>query len=187
MFSEKALFDTQTDLAKITSAETLGHIANIARKGGELMSNKWVLSTVATLVGFVVHGLLVSQMVKPTTGNVNVDAGLADVVKVGTVLTVANAINTGMNGRVQFSEEWMKSTAITVAAFFAFHVLVADFVPVVEGRQALVMDVAKVSFTSVAIQLLSGKQLDVDYLISVAGTLSGFVVFHELIHPRFFK
>lgn len=186
MFSEKALFDTQVDVAKAATTRTVSHLAGVYRKGDEVMPVEWVYATVATLVGFVVHGLVVSQVLKPSTGNVKVDAGLADVVKVGTVLAVSNAINTAMKGQVDFSDAWMRSTVMTLGAFFAFHVVVADQVPQVEGRQAMVMDLAKASFTSLAVQYLSGKAIDQEYLLTLAGTLAGFAVFHEVVHPRVF-
>lgn len=188
MFSEKAMFDTQMDVAKVATAQTVSHVADTYRTGGELLNQAWVQSTVALLVGFVVHGLVVSQVVKPSTGNAKVDAGLADVVKVGTALTVAQVVNATLKGgEVNLSNEWMQSTAMTLAAFFAFHVVVADYVPSVEGHQATVMDLAKVAFTSMGARYLAGGDLmDNEYLMSLAGTMAGFAVFHEVVRPRLF-
>jgi len=187
MFSEKALFDTQVDVAKGATVGTVSQLVDSYRKGEETLPMSWVYATVATLVGFVAHGLVVSQVVKPSTGNTQVDAGLADVVKVGTVLSVSQAINTAMAGEVDFSEEWMTSTGMTLAAFFAFHVGVAPYVPQVEGRQAMVMDLAKAAFTSLAVQYVSGQEMNQEYLMTLAGTLLGFAVFHEVVNPRLFQ
>ena len=185
--SPKAVLDTQVDVAKATTVETVSHLAGVYRKGGEVMPTQWIFATVSLLVGFVVHGLVVSQVLKPSTGNAKVDAGLADAVKVGTVLTVSQVINTSMKGSVNLSDAWMKSTAMNLIAFFVFHVLVAERVPSVEGYQATVMDLAKVAFTSVAVQYMSGSSvMDQEYLLSLAGTLAGFAVYHELVHPRVF-
>lgn len=186
MFSEKALFDTQVDLAKAGTVKSTSQLLDVYRKGGEYFPMAWVYATIATLVGLVVHGLVVSQVIKPSTGNVAVDAGLADVVKAGTVLLVAEAINTGMKGNVELSESWMMSTGITLAAFFAFHVVVAPYVPNVEGHQATVMDIAKAGFTTVAAHYVSGGVIDNEFMLSLAGTLVGFAVFHEVVAPRVF-
>lgn len=185
--SPKAVMDTHKDVLKAATVESVSHLAGVYRKGGDVMPTQWVYATVATLVGFVVHGLVVSQVLKPTTGNTKVDAGLADVVKVGTVLTVSQVINTAMTGSVDLSESWMRSTAMTLVAFFAFHTLVAEHVPSVEGYQATVMDLSKAAFTSVAVQYMSGASvMNQEYLLSLAGTLAGFAVYHELVHPRVF-
>jgi hypothetical protein len=186
MFSEKALFDTQVDLAKAGTVASTSQLLNSYRKGGEYFPMAWVYATVATLVGFVVHGLIVSQVIKPNTGNMSVDSGLSDVVKVGTVLLVAEAINTGMRGDVELSESWMMSTGITLAAFFAFHVVVAPYIPSVEGHQATVMDVAKAGFTTVIAHYMAGGAMDNEFMLSLAGTLAGFAVFHEVVAPRVF-
>lgn len=182
------MFDTQVDVAKVATAQTVSHLSDSFRTGQEMFNQSWVQSTVALLVGFVVHGLIVSQVVKPSTGNAKVDAGLADVVKVGTALTVAQVVTSQMKGGdIELSNEWMQSTAMTLAAFFAFHVVVADYVPTVEGHQATVMDMAKVAFTSMAARYLAGGNLmDNEYLMSLAGTLLGFGVFHEIVRPRVF-
>lgn len=187
MFSEKALFDTQVDVAKASTVKTVSHLADSYRRGQAYMPTQWIYATVASLVGFVVHGLVVSQVVKPSTGNPQVDAGLADAVKVATILAVSQAINTAMKGQVDFSEQWMTTTGLTMAAFFAFHVGVAPRLPQMEGRQALVMDLAKAAFTSVVVQYMSGQALDQEYLLTLAGTLAGFTVFHEIVHPRVFQ
>lgn len=187
MFSEKALFDTQVDVAKSATVNTVSHLSNSYRNGDEYFPMPWVYATMATLVGFVIHGLIVSQVIKPATGNEPVDAGLADVVKVGTVLTVSQAINSAMNGQVDFSEGWMTSTGMTLGAFFAFHVGVAPYLPKVEGRNAMILDLAKSAFTSLAVQYLSGQEMNQEYLLTLTGTLAGFVVFYEIIHPRLFQ
>ncbi|ADO67354.1 hypothetical protein crov320 [Cafeteria roenbergensis virus] len=186
MFSEKALFDTQVDLVKAATVKSVSHLSESYRGDGDYLSMPWIYATVATLVGFVAHGLVVSQVLKPSTGNVQVDAGLADVVKVGTVLTVSQAINTAMAGQVDLSEQWMTSTGVTLAAFFAFHVAVAPYVPKVEGRQAMVMDLAKAAFTSVAVQFVRGEEMNTEYFMTLAATLAGFAIFHEVIYPRVF-
>jgi len=186
MFSEKALFDTQVDLAKAGTVGATSHLLNSYRKGGEYFPMAWVYATIATLVGFVAHGLVVSQVIKPNTGNVSVDAGFADVIKVGTVLLVAEAINTGMKGNVELSESWMMSTGVTLAAFFAFHVAVAPYVPSVDGHQATVMDLAKAGFTTVVAHYVAGGVIDNEFMLSLASTLAGFAVFHEVIAPRVF-
>ena len=185
MFSEKALLDTQADVAKAATAGTIAHLLESYRTGSDMFPNPWIYATVASLVGFVVHGLVVSQVVKPSTGNAQVDAGLADVVKVGTVLAVSQAINSAMAGGVAFPDSWMNSTAITLAAFFAFHVVAAPYVPEIPMLSSpATADVAKVTFTSLAIQYVSGGEVNTEYLISLAATLAGFVVFHEVVAPR---
>lgn len=186
MFSEKALFDTQVDVAKASTTSTIAHLADVYRKGTSAFPTSWMFATVASLVGFVIHGLVVSQVIRPTTGYPTVDAGLADVVKIGTVLTVSQAINTAMTGQMEFSSGWMTSTAMTLGAYFAFHTAVAPYVPQVQGRQALVMDLAKAAFTSMAVQYLSGRAIDREYLMSLGGTLLGLTVFHEVVYPRVF-
>ena len=104
MFSEKALFDTQVDVAKASTVGVVSQVANSLRTGAAMFPTQWVNATVATLVGFVAHGLVVSQMVKPSTGNAQVDAGLADALKVATVLAVANVVTTGILYLVESSK-----------------------------------------------------------------------------------
>lgn len=183
MFSEKALFDTQVDVAKASTVGVISQVANSLRTGTAMFPSAWVNATVATLVGFVAHGLVVSQMVKPSTGNAQVDAGLADALKVATVLAVANVVTTGMAGQVTFSDRTMTTIAMTAAAFFAFHVVVAPRLPVVEGQQATVVDVAKAAATTVAVQLVSGGSLDQEFLMNLTGTLAGFVAFNQVVAP----
>lgn len=187
MFSEKALFDTQVDVGRAATVNTVSHVMDTYRLGGKYINMQWVYMTVATLVGFVAHGLVVSQLVKPSTGNAKVDAGLTDVVKFGTVLSVSHVLMQLVNGReISFSQEWMKSTGITLAGFFVFHYLIADMIPTVEGHQMTIMNASKAVFTSVVAQLLTGQSLDQNYLMSLGGVVAGFVLFDELVHPNVF-
>ena len=183
MFSEKTLFDTQVDVAKASTVGVVSQVANSLRTGAEMFPTQWVNATIATLVGFVAHGLVVSQMVKPSTGNAQVDAGLADALKVATVLAVANVVSTARAGQITFTDRTMTTIAMTAAAFFAFHVVVAPRLPVVEGQQATVVDVAKAAATTVAVQLVSGGTLDQEFLMNLAGTLAGFVAFNQVVAP----
>ena len=186
MFSEKALFDTQVDVAKAGTVNTISHLSDTFRNSGEYLNYGWIQATVAALVGFVIHGLIVSQVIKPSTGNKGVDAGLADVVKVGTVMMVSQIINTSMAGGIELSEAWMRTSAITLVAFFVFHVAIASSVPEVEGYQATVMDIAKVTFTSAAVHFISGQPFNREYGLSLAGVVGGFAIYHEIVHPRVF-
>lgn len=186
MFSEKALLDTQVDVAKAATVNTVSHIANTYRKGGQYFPEQWIQATIATLVGFVAHGLVVSQVIKPKTGNAGVDAGLADVVKIGTVLAVSQAINSARTGPIDFPNAWVASTLTTLAAFFVFHVAVAKHIPNVEGHQNTVMDMSKVVFTSVAAQFVAGLPMDKDFFLTLGGTVAGFAVFSEVVQPRVF-
>lgn len=186
MFSEKRLFDTQFEVARAGTVDVVENVFNSQFLGTELLSEAWIQATLASLVGFVVHGLIVTQVLSPSTGNVHVDTGLKDVIKVGTVLTVSQAINSSLKGNAEFSEQWMTSTAMNLAAFFAFNVAVNPYLPVIQGHQATVVDMAKAVFTSVSVRYFSGQEMDNEYMISLAGTVLGFAVYHELVHPRLF-
>jgi hypothetical protein len=188
MFSEKALFDTQVDVAKASTVSATSRAWDAYRRGeATYFPQEWILATVATLVGLVVYGLVVSQAVKLSVGNPGMDAGIADAIKVATVSVASVLVPALYSGSaIEFSQAWMMSTAMTMAGFFAFNVVVAPYIPRVDGHQATVTDLAKAAFTTAAVRYLQGGQFDNEFVMSLAGTLAGFALFHEVVAPRVF-
>lgn len=186
MFSEKALFDTQVDVAKHGTSLLTSHLTETYRHGGEYLSRQWIITTMITLIGFVVYGLVVKQLIPVNVANPRVKAGLDDVLKMGTVLIVSQVVTSHMAGRVNFPDAWLNVTAVILAAFFLFHVVVAPQLPVVRGYQATIMDVAKFGLVSTAAHYYVGGRFNEDFLVSLGGILGGFVLFHEVLAPRLF-
>lgn len=184
MFSEKALFAAQSDAAKASTVGLVSQVSESLRNGSEMFPTAWVYSTVATIVGFVAHALVVEPNVRPSTGNAKLDAGLADGLKVATVLAVANAVTTGMNGKVSFSDEVLTNMGVNAAAFCAFHVLVAPHLPTVAGHQNSVVDAAKSVFTTTAVHLAMGGEINQEFVLSTASVAAGFVIYNKVVAPR---
>lgn len=186
MFSEKALLDTKVDVAKMGTMYTTSHVWDSYRKKQPYLPEPWVYATVAALVGFVLHGLVVSQYVNISTGNPGVDAGIRDVVKVGTALMTQQAILSAMKGKVEFPDAWVTSTAVALAGFFAFNAVVVQHLPQIEGKQAVVTDMAKATFTSAVSHYFAGGQFNEEFFMSTAGVVAGFAAYHEIVAPRLF-
>ena len=187
MFTEERLLGMTDDLMKNATVMGVENMGKSYMTGSDFLTNEFIISTIATLVGFVVYHLLVVDVIKPSTGNSKLDTGLIDGFKLLSILFVSQTLVSGLKGEINYSDSWIQSTLVSSASFVAFHTFVADKLPQVEGRQALVMDISKVALSMIAVQYMSGGDvMDIDYLISLAVTLSGFVLYHEVVHPRVF-
>lgn len=182
MFSEERLFNLNSDLAKQLTVSSVQDVGDSFILGNDLLSTRFITTTVASLVGIVVYHLIVSERIQPETGNEKLNVGLQDALKMITILFISQTINTGLKGDIDYNDEWIQSTLVSGGSLVAFHTLVADMLPKVEGKQKLIMDLGKVTFSTMMVQYMSGGDIvDMDYLISLIVTLIGFVVYHELV------
>ena len=85
---------------------------------GEPLNEKWMMSSLYTILGFNAYDVLVHDMIPSNlTENPSVNAAITEAVIVGTMSTVSRLLS-----GEPLNEKWMMGTAYTIAGFAAYDV-----------------------------------------------------------------
>lgn len=125
------------DLLKVATMLVVSRL--LAR--GSLTDQSWLLGALATLVGFAVYDLVVSQYISgyQFTSRGDVAAAIDDAAKVGTMLATSRLLTNEVlpvvrgASRVPLSDvynrDWLRSSAYTLAGFAAYELVTSKLVP----------------------------------------------------------
>ncbi len=153
--------------------------------GGSLNDEKWMRSSLLTIVGFAVFDMLVTDLVDtsslqgPTLNAVNT------CLKVGTMMIVSRLLA----GGDLTDPQWLKQSGATLAGFTAWHLVGSQLVDLSRftGKtRTMVEDVAVVSTMNVVARtLLGGDIKDEKWMKQVAFDIGGFLVYDKVVDGMF--
>jgi hypothetical protein len=183
MISPADIQVTKVDLTLFATVLVVSNLVSSQLEGTAVFSERWKNLAVATLLGVALHGLLtnkVSSMLNTSlqVENVGLNKSVYDLVKFGTIFVCQKAITSQMEGRpIVFDRRWVMTSGLTIAGYAAFN-MVESRVPQVGSHQPLFNDLIKVSMGALAANYFVDGTVNKGHLMTLAATLSGFVVFH---------
>ncbi len=150
-----------------------------------LFNEPWMKVTLATLLGFALHGLLtnkISLAARQALNNPNpgINNAIYDVVKFGTVFVVGEFVSAQLLGRnPDFGPKWQMTSGLKIAAYCAFD-MIESSLPQVGSMQSLYNTLLKVGFGEVLAYYVIDSKLTTNNLYSTMSLLAGFAVY-ELV------
>jgi hypothetical protein len=150
-----------------------------------MFNQTWMKVTLASLLGFALHGLLtnkISLAAKQALNNSNpgINNAIYDIVKFGTVFVVGEFVSAQLLGRQpDFGTKWQMASGLRIAAYCAFD-MVESSLPQVGSMQSLYNILLKVGFGEVLAYYVMDSKLSTNNLYNTMSLLTGFAVY-ELV------
>jgi len=183
-------FDMQlakTDVIMMATVFIVQHILDSQVHPGKpvLFNEPWMKVTLASLLGFALHGLFtnkISLFAKQTLNNPSpgINNAIYDFVKFGTVFVVGEFVSAQLLGKTpDFGPKWQMASGLRIAAYCSFD-LVESSLPNVGSMQSLYNTLLKVGFGEVLAYYVMDSKLSTKNLYSTMSLLVGFAVY-ELV------
>jgi uncharacterized membrane protein len=145
----------------------------IQNKGGDFTDQKWVQSSLFTLLGFTTYHLVTKNVVQINYPNANMQNAINTVLKVGTMLTVSRVLS----GQ-PLDEAWLRSSMYTLVGFSTYDLFTYQLVPqgLSNGYQQAADAIFQMTTVFVVSRLLEEKSLeDEAWIRSSLYTIIGFI------------
>lgn len=184
-------FDMQlakTDVIMMATVFIIQHLldSQVHPSYPKLFNDKWMKITVASLLGFILHGLItnkISGVVNQTLNvhNTGMKNAIFDIVKFGTVFIVAEVVSAQLIGRdMDFGVKWQMASGLRIAAYCTFD-LIESSLPKVGNMQPLYNLLIKVGSGELLAHLVSDGTLSNNNLYSTISLLTGFAVYDLIV------
>jgi hypothetical protein len=183
MISPQDIQVTKTDLTLVGSVVVVSNLVNNMLQNTPLFDQQWMNSSMALLMGVIIHGLFtnkISSMVNQNVDNEGLRNSIYDLVKFGTFFTAQHAITSLLEGKpIVFDQKWVMSSSLVIGGYSLFNMFVKDMVPKVDEQfQPLLNDIVKVSMGSLLSNLVMDGTITQTHLMGLGASLAGFAVFH---------
>lgn len=117
MISAETMKAIRDDWLKVGIMMIVSHILN----GGSVQDQRWMQSSLYTLLGFTAYQLVTSRLDTSFAGNYKPIAD--DWMKVGTMLVVSRLL-----ARQPLDQVWLQSSLYTLLGFTAYHLVTKKFI-----------------------------------------------------------
>ena len=150
-----------------------------------LFNEPWMKMTLASLLGFALHGLFtnkISLFAKQTLNNPNpgINNALYDIVKFGTVFVVGEFVSAQLLGKTpDFGPKWQMASGLRIAAYCVFD-LVESSLPNVGSMQSLYNTILKVGSGELLVYYVTDSKLSTKNMYTTLSLLVGHVIY-ELV------
>ena len=188
MISSNDIHVTKNDLSLFITIVIVTNLFEYKLVGGALFNEKWMNSSVALLLGVALHGLLTNKLSAMVNTQLNIqNVGLKnsvyDFFKFGTIFVCQRSISSYIESKpIVFDREWMMNTGLTIAGYSAYNVVLAPVMPAVDPKyQPLFNDIVKVSLGDLTAKYFISGTITKNHLMTLAGLLASFVVFHLVV------
>ena len=154
-----------------------------------LFNEPWMKMTLATLLGFALHGLFTNKIglfAKQTLNNPNpgINNAVSDIVKFGTVFVVGEFVSAQLLGKApDFGPKWQMASGLRIAAYCAFD-LVESSLPKVGSMQSLYNTLLKVGSGELLAYYVTDSKLTTKNMYNTVSLLVGFSMY-ELVGKNF--
>ena len=153
-----------------------------------LFNEPWMKMTLASLLGFALHGLFTNKITvyaKQTLNNSNpgINNAISDIVKYGTVFVVSEFVSAQLLGKTpDFGIKWQMESGLRIAAYCAFD-LVESSLPNVGSMQSLYNTILKVVSGELLAYYVMDSKLTTKNMYTTLSLLVGHVIY-ELVGQR---
>jgi len=184
MISSSDIQNTKVDLTLVSTVLVVSNLVLNQISNSNLFDKAWQNSAVATLLGFALHGLLTNKLTSTVNKSLCIKdkalaISVADFFKFGTVFVAQRVIGSYIEDKpIVFDERWLMGSGLVIAGYTAFN-FVEHMVPKIDKEyQPLLNDLIKVSVGALTANYFMDGTITNGQLMSLAGTLAGFTVFH---------
>jgi hypothetical protein len=183
LFSPKEIQLTKIDLTLWTTILVISNYLISTQTNVPAFDKKWQLFALATLLGFVLHGLLVSKVTPSLTNltpDTNTKNAIVDVVKFGTVFATRKALIDYFNNQpINLGEtEWMTETGLTLGGYAIFHIVARDMLPNLGAHFQMGSDLVEFSMGYLLAKFVMTGTITEPNLYELGSYLAGFAAYY---------
>ena len=188
MLSTIDIENTKRDVIKATTTLIISHILRSQYFKTEMFSQAWLYQSLATIIGFTLHGLYISRFNKlKVFSNFNKyqKAALKDVIKFGSVFVIQHiALALITTGNVDFSMSWIKTHTLLILGYIIFHMVLVNKLPSTEQP---ILDIAKISSVVLFNDYVEDSTIGPRTIPELVTTYIGLFIYHKYVKNMTFN
>ena len=183
-FGQKEIELTKVDLTLWTTIFVVSNYLFSMHRKVPVFDNAWQLFTLSSLLGFVLHGLVVSKITPSLTDltpDRNTKNAIVDVVKFGTVFATRKALIDYFNNQpINLTDnEWLTEQGLILGGYAVFHIVARDMLPKLdESLNPLLSDGVEFSMGYLLAKFIMRGTVSEDNLYELGSYLAGFAAYY---------